>query len=122
MNCTQAPTPTSFVSKASDTPLSPLFIPEGDLPSSSGCSDPQDAASHDQIPRLRKERTSKIGTMLAALEDLRKARISVMDLLLTMLGGEFSEFYSHRMAFLCDSARIREILDYWISYQTWNIF
>jgi hypothetical protein len=39
---------------------------------------------------------------MLALEDLRKARISVMDLLLAMLGGEFSEFYSHRMAFLCD--------------------
>jgi hypothetical protein len=31
--------------------------------------------------------------------------------LLAILGGEFSEFYSHRLAFLCDSARIREILD-----------
>jgi hypothetical protein len=35
-------------------------------------------------------------TALAALDDLRKARISVIDLLLAILGGEFSEFYSHR--------------------------
>ena len=48
--------------------------------------------------------------MLAALEDLRKARISVMDLL-AILGGEYSEFYSHRLAFLSDSGWIRELLD-----------
>ena len=49
--------------------------------------------------------------MLAALEGLRKARISVMDLLLAILSGEFSEFYSQRLAFLSDSERIRNLFD-----------
>ena len=61
------------------------------------------------VPSLR---ASKVGTILAALDDLRKAQISVMDLLLAILGGEFSnDFYSHRLAFLSDSGRIRELLD-----------
>jgi hypothetical protein len=33
-----------------------------------------------------------------------------MDLLLAILGGEFSELYFHRLAFLSDSGRLREVL------------
>ena len=110
----QAPTtPSGF--RVSTAPDTPFIVP----PSSSSWAEHQDSASNDQIepeneinvPRLRKERTTKVRTMLAALEDLRKARISVMDLLLTILCGESSEFYSHRLAILCDSERIRKLLD-----------
>jgi hypothetical protein len=108
------------VSTGGDTPLLPFAIPGDNLPSS-GCDKHQDSTSNDQIhlendmqvpvPRFRKDRTSKVDTMLAALDDLRRARISVMDLVLAILSGEFSAFYSHRLAFLCDSERIRKLLD-----------
>ena len=95
-------------SAAANTHLSPFAI-LGE--NTSGFSVHSDETSF-HVPRLRKERASKVGTMLAALDDLRKARISVMDLLLAILGGKISnDFYSHRLAFLSDSGRIRELLD-----------
>jgi hypothetical protein len=91
------------------------LMSQDDFLGSSGCAEydqlEPDVDTRAHVPRIRKERTSKVETMSAALESLRKARISVMDLLLAILGREFSEFYSHRLAFLCDSERIREILD-----------
>ena len=87
--------------------LSPFAIPGEKISGSSVHTD----ETRVHVPRLRKERASKVGTMSAALNDLRKARISVTDLLLAILSGEFSEFYSHRLAFLSDSGRIRELLD-----------
>jgi hypothetical protein len=96
-------------STIANTPLLPFAI-SGDNLNSSGSSVYADDAQV-QVPRLRKERASKVGTMLAALDDLRKARISVMDLILAILSGEFSEFYFHRLAFSSDSGRIHELLD-----------
>ena len=46
-----------------------------------------------------------------ALEGLHKTRISLMDLLLAILEGQFSKFYSHQLAFLCGSERRCKILD-----------
>jgi hypothetical protein len=83
-------------SLAAAAPLSPFAIPGDDLSGTSVY--PDEAQAH--APRLRKDRASKIDTILAALDDLRKSRISVMDLLLAILGGEFSELYFHRLAFL----------------------
>jgi len=106
------------ISTASDIPFSPLFTPGDDLSRPSGYAD---HAFYDQtepeinpevyVPRLQKGQTSKVETMLIALEGLREARILVMDLLLSILGGEFSEFYSHRLAFLCDTPQICKVLD-----------
>ena len=109
----QAPTPNDLGISAA--PLSPLPLSQ-DIPfNSSGCDDysqnEQDIEMGVHVPRIWKERTSKVDTMLVALENLRKARISVMDLLLAILSRDSSEFYSHRLAFLCDSERICEILD-----------
>ena len=87
--------------------LSPFAIPGENISGSSVHTD----ETRVHVPRLRKERASKVGTMSAALNVLRKARISVTDLLLAILSGEFSEFYSHRLAFLSDSGRIRELLN-----------
>ena len=87
--------------------ISPFAIPGEKISGSSVHTD----ETRVHVPRLRKERASKVGTMSAALNDLRKARISVTDLLLAILSGEFSEFYSHRLAFLSDSGRIRELLN-----------
>ena len=113
MSEVQAPTPNDLGISAA--PLSPLPLSQDKFSNASGCDDygpiEQDIDTGAHVPRIRKERTSKVDTMLVALENLRKARISVMDLLLAILGGDFSEFYSHRLAFLCDSERIREILD-----------
>ena len=112
-----------------DTPLSPLFFPgaDSDLPSFPGpcVIDPQEfrvmsnnaspsdseVNAESDIPRHRKPRTSKLDTILTALESLRNARISVMDLLLAILNGNASEFYSYRLAFLCDKRRIIDLLD-----------
>ena len=61
--------PTTGVSTASDTSII-IRVPGENLPSSSGWVEHQDSASNDQIepefyaqviPRLRKERTSKVG-------------------------------------------------------------
>jgi len=101
-------------------PLSPLIIPGTDLPSFPSVIDPQEFMSNNaspsdppefDIPRHRKPRTSKLNTILTALEALRDARISVMDLLLAILNGNASEFYSYRLAFLCDNRRIKDVLD-----------
>ena len=91
-------------SAAANTHLSPFAILGENTSGSSVHTDETSVL----VPSLR---ASKVGTMLAALDNLRKARISVMDLLLAILGGEFSDFYSHRLAFLSDSGRIRELLD-----------
>ena len=105
------------ISTAPDIPFSPPFTPGDDLPRPSGYAD---HAFYDQtepeinpevyVPHLQKGRTSKVKMMLIALESLQEARISVMDLLLSILDGEFSEFYSHRLAFLCNTPRIRKVL------------
>ena len=49
--------------------------------------------------------------MALELEGLHKTRISLMDLVLAILDGEFSKFYSHQLAFLCGSERRCKILD-----------
>lgn len=96
-----APTPVCLQVgvSAANTPLSPFAIPGDNLNPSGSSFFSDETRVQVPVPRLRKERASKVGTMLAALDNLRKARISVMDFLLAILGGEFSEFYSHRLAF-----------------------
>ncbi|KIJ99840.1 hypothetical protein K443DRAFT_8105 [Laccaria amethystina LaAM-08-1] len=109
----QAPTPNDH--SISAAPLSPLPIFQDKFSNSSSYNHygqiEQDIDTGVHVPCIWKERTSKINTMLVALENLRKACISVMDLLLAILGRDFSEFYSHQLAFLCDSEQIREIVD-----------
>ena len=72
-----------------------------------------DTTSQDIIPRLRKEQTPKVDKILKALEELcdSSSRISVMDMLVSILRGEHSGFNSYRLAFLHDMERIRELLD-----------
>lgn len=88
----QGPMPNDL--SISATPLFPLPIS-------------QDIDTGAHVPCIQKEQTSKVNTML---ENLCKACISFMDLLLAILGGDFPEFYSHWLTFLCDSEWICEIL------------
>ena len=89
------------------TTASLLFMPQDGFLSSSGFTEydqiEPDIDMRAHVLHIRKEWTLKVEMMSAALEGLCKAHISVMDLLLAILSGEFSEFYSHWLAFLCDS-------------------
>ena len=99
------------------TPLSPLFIPGPDLQSFLSFTHSQDVTSNSlrssesNVPRHRKPRVFKVNTILASLQGLRDARISVMDLVFAILDGESSNFYSYRLAFLSDNKRIQDLLD-----------
>jgi hypothetical protein len=116
------PIPTDLgISSAADTSF--LFMPGDNLSSfpqfvdtqgsdSDGLS-PGNTTPDVLIPRLRKEQTPKVDKILKALEELRdsSSRISVMDMLISILRGEHPGFYSYRLAFLRDIERIRQLLD-----------
>lgn len=117
-----SPTPIDLgISTAADT-LS-FFMPGDNLSRFNQFVDTQGSASDGLspantmpdvlIPRLRKEQTPKVDKILKALEELRDSgsRISVMDMLISILRGEHPGFYSYRLAFLHDIGRIRQLLD-----------
>jgi hypothetical protein len=81
----------------------------GLLESAIGCQIPTQACG--KARQNRKARVPKVETILAALKSHRDARISLMDLIIVILSGEYSELSSYRRMFL-DSTRITDVLDF----------
>ena len=101
----------SFAPSASCSAVPEICNPDSDnwAPATSVIADSDKSIPSSKASQKRKPRVPKVDTVKFVLKHLHDARISLMDLLFTILSGDDFDWY--RLRFLSDSRRINDLLN-----------
>ena len=101
----------SFAPSASCSAVPEICNPDSDnwAPATSVIADSDKSIPSSKASQKRKPRVPKVDTVKFVLKHLHDTRISLMDLLFTILSGDDFDWY--RLRFLSDSRRINDLLN-----------